>query len=76
MNLMGFRVLGLVIGLYDVLGLLELRLRYIRLIVLMRCFCIARRLDWIVERINTQTDTDKWEEIFPRLVQPPVQMKQ
>ncbi|CAE7619910.1 unnamed protein product [Symbiodinium sp. CCMP2456] len=26
-------------------------------------------LDWIVERINTQTDTDKWEEIFPRLVQ-------
>lgn len=26
-------------------------------------------LDWIVNSINTQQDTDKWEEIFPRLVE-------
>jgi len=24
-------------------------------------------LEWIVECINNQTDTDKWEEVFPRL---------
>jgi len=24
-------------------------------------------LEWIVEQINGQTDTDKWEEIFPQL---------
>eukprot|EP00434_Breviolum_minutum_P018664 symbB.v1.2.016467.t2/scaffold1252.1/size200744/15 len=26
-------------------------------------------LDWIVDSINTQQDTDKWEEIFPLLVE-------
>jgi hypothetical protein len=25
-------------------------------------------LDWVVDTINTQTDCDKWEEIFPSLV--------
>lgn len=26
-------------------------------------------MDWIVESINTQQEVDKWEEIFPQLVE-------
>eukprot|EP00971_Amphidinium_carterae_P311814 6197834-Amphidinium_carterae.1 len=26
-------------------------------------------LEWIVEKMNTQEDTDKWEKIFPQLIE-------